>query len=102
MYRDVFVLADVEQLPNSEIADLLGLSVRRFARLFEEVAHRPFPVAGDPGSVEWWRRREAGEEPADGDEGVGVARDPDLVDDAVEGESGDVADHRVDGGGDGR
>jgi RNA polymerase sigma-70 factor, ECF subfamily len=27
MYRDVFVLADVESLPNAEIADLLGLSV---------------------------------------------------------------------------
>jgi RNA polymerase sigma-70 factor (ECF subfamily) len=26
-YRDVFVLADVEQLPNQEIADLLGLSL---------------------------------------------------------------------------
>jgi RNA polymerase sigma-70 factor (ECF subfamily) len=27
MYRDVFVLADVEQLPNSEIGEMLGLSV---------------------------------------------------------------------------
>lgn len=27
IYRDVFVLADVEGLPNSEIADMLGLSV---------------------------------------------------------------------------
>jgi RNA polymerase sigma-70 factor (ECF subfamily) len=27
MYRDIFVLADVESLPNAEIADLLGLSV---------------------------------------------------------------------------
>ena len=27
IYRDVYVLADVEGLPNSEIADLLGLSV---------------------------------------------------------------------------
>lgn len=27
MYRDVFVLADVEHLPNAEIADLLDLSV---------------------------------------------------------------------------
>src|SRR5207237_10899790 len=26
-YRDVYVLADVEQLPNAEIADMLGLSV---------------------------------------------------------------------------
>src|SRR4051794_13272080 len=27
MYRDVYVLADVERLPNAEIGDLLGLSV---------------------------------------------------------------------------
>ncbi len=27
MYRDVYVLADVEGLPNAEIADMLGLSV---------------------------------------------------------------------------
>jgi RNA polymerase sigma-70 factor (ECF subfamily) len=27
MYRDVFVLADVEQLPNAEIGEMLGLSV---------------------------------------------------------------------------
>jgi RNA polymerase sigma-70 factor (ECF subfamily) len=27
MYRDVFVLADVEQLPNAEIGDALGLSL---------------------------------------------------------------------------
>src|ERR1043166_2523198 len=27
MYREVFVLADVEQMPNAEIADILGLSV---------------------------------------------------------------------------
>ena len=27
MYRDVFVLADVEQLPNAEIGELLDLSV---------------------------------------------------------------------------
>jgi RNA polymerase sigma-70 factor (ECF subfamily) len=27
IYRDVYVLADVENLPNSEIADMLGLSI---------------------------------------------------------------------------
>jgi RNA polymerase sigma-70 factor (ECF subfamily) len=27
LYRDVYVLADVEQLPNAEIADMLGLSL---------------------------------------------------------------------------
>jgi DnaJ like chaperone protein len=51
------------------MADLLGLSARRFARLFLEVTHRPFPEPGDPGDPEWWRRREAGEEahaPPDG------------------------------------
>ena len=26
-YRDVFVLADVERLPNAEVADVLGLTV---------------------------------------------------------------------------
>jgi RNA polymerase sigma-70 factor (ECF subfamily) len=27
MYRDVFVLADVEQLPNAAVGELLGLSL---------------------------------------------------------------------------
>ena len=51
------------------LADLLGLSARRFAKLFEGVSGRPFPEVGDVSSVEWWRRRDAGEEakpPADG------------------------------------
>ena len=51
------------------LSDLLGLSARRFARLFLEVTHRPFPEPGDPSDPEWWRRREAGEEahaPPDG------------------------------------
>jgi DnaJ-domain-containing protein 1 len=61
------------------LSDLLGLSARRFAKLFLEVTHRPFPEPGDPGDPEWWRRREAGEEahaPADGwgDTGGGAAR----------------------------
>jgi DnaJ like chaperone protein len=50
------------------LADLLGLGARRFARLFQEVTHRPFPEVGDVSTIEWWRRREAGEEahpPAD-------------------------------------
>jgi DnaJ like chaperone protein len=50
------------------MADLLGLGARRFAKLFQEVTHRPFPEVGDVSSPEWWRRREAGEEahpPAD-------------------------------------
>src|SRR5207302_5936415 len=44
------------------LADLLGISPRAFARLFQKIAHRPYPVAGDPSSPDWWRRREAGEE----------------------------------------
>jgi len=51
------------------LADVLGLSARQFARLFEEVTHRPFPEVGDVSSVDWWRARQAGEQahaPADG------------------------------------
>jgi len=44
------------------LADLLGLSPRAFAKLFEQMAHRPFPHAGDPSSLRWWRQREAGRE----------------------------------------
>jgi uncharacterized tellurite resistance protein B-like protein len=46
------------------LADLLVLPARKFAKLFERVAHRPFPEVGDVSSVEWWRRREAGGEAA--------------------------------------
>lgn len=46
------------------LADLLGISPRSFAKLFEQVTHRPFPEAGDPSTIEWWRRREAGVEAA--------------------------------------
>ena len=51
------------------LADLLGLSARRFASLFEQVTRRPFPEVGDVSDLQWWRRREAGEQaqaPADG------------------------------------
>ena len=44
------------------LADLLGLSPRSFGSLFEEVAHRPFPLAGDPSTIDWWQRREAGQQ----------------------------------------
>jgi DnaJ-domain-containing protein 1 len=44
------------------LADLLGISPRSFAKLFEQVTHRPFPEAGDPSSIGWWQRREAGVE----------------------------------------
>ena len=46
------------------LADLLGLSARRFAKLFEQVTHRPFPRAGDPSSPQWWALREAGVRPS--------------------------------------
>ena len=61
------------------LADLLGLSARKFAKLFEQVTHRPFPEVGDVSAPEWWRRREAGVQaraPADhwGADGPGAAR----------------------------
>lgn len=42
------------------LADLLGISPRAFARLFQQVTHRPYPEAGDPSGIEWWHQREAG------------------------------------------
>ena len=54
------------------LADLLGISPRKFGKLFEEVAHRPFPVAGDPSSPRWWAQREAGV-PAQPDPDVAAA-----------------------------
>jgi DnaJ like chaperone protein len=51
------------------LADLLALPARKFAKLFEEIAQRPFPEVGDVSSLDWWRRREAGKQasaPADG------------------------------------
>ena len=50
------------------LADVLGVSPRKFAKVFEELAHRPFPEVGDVSALEWWRRREAGQQaqvPAD-------------------------------------
>lgn len=46
------------------LADVLNLSARRFAKLFEEVTHRPFPEVGDPSSLQWWHQREAGQQAA--------------------------------------
>lgn len=43
------------------LADLLGLRPRTFARLFQQIAHRPLPQPGDPSSPEWWQRRLSGE-----------------------------------------
>ena len=42
------------------LADLLGIGPRAFARLFEEIAHRPFPIPGDPSDPAWWHLRETG------------------------------------------
>ena len=59
------------------LADLLGISPRKFGKLFEQIARRPFPVAGDPSTPAWWARREAG---------MPAQPDPDLLgpDDAPE------------------
>lgn len=43
------------------LADLLGVRPRTFARLFQQMTHRPFPQAGDPSSPEWWQQRESGQ-----------------------------------------
>ena len=43
------------------LADVLGVRPRTFGKLFQEIAHRPFPQAGDPSSTDWWLRREAGQ-----------------------------------------
>jgi uncharacterized tellurite resistance protein B-like protein len=50
------------------LADLLDIRPRAFSKLFQQVTHRPFPEAGDPSTIEWWQRREAGvqAEPAEG------------------------------------
>jgi DnaJ-domain-containing protein 1 len=42
------------------LADLLGIGPRAFARLFEQIAHRSFPVPGDPSDPAWWHLRETG------------------------------------------
>lgn len=51
-----------ENLVLQFMADLLGLSPRGFGKLFEQIAHRPFPRAGDPSSLAWWQARESGEQ----------------------------------------
>jgi len=50
-----------ENLVLQFLADLLGLSPRQFSKLYQQIAHQPFPLPGDPSSIEWWRRRESGE-----------------------------------------
>jgi DnaJ-domain-containing protein 1 len=46
------------------LADLLNIRPRLLAKLFQQIAHRPFPQAGDPSSADWWRRRESGQQAA--------------------------------------
>ena len=46
------------------LADLLGLRPRAIAKLFQQMAHRPFPRAGDPSSPDWWTARESGQQAA--------------------------------------
>ena len=54
------VLTVSENLVLQFLADLLGFSPRQFARIFEQIAHRPFPLPGDPSSIDWWKQRESG------------------------------------------
>lgn len=44
------------------LADLLNIKPRAFARMFEQVTHRPYPEPGDPSSIDWWHRRHAGQQ----------------------------------------
>jgi len=41
------------------LADLLGFSPSQFEALFQRMANRPFPLPGDPSTVEWWNQRES-------------------------------------------
>jgi DnaJ-domain-containing protein 1 len=50
-----------ENLVLQFLADLLGLSPRSFAKVYQQIVHQPFPLPGDPSSAEWWRRKESGE-----------------------------------------
>jgi DnaJ like chaperone protein len=50
-----------ENLVLQFLADLLGLSPRQFAKVYQQIVYQPFPLPGDPSSAEWWKRRESGE-----------------------------------------
>jgi DnaJ-domain-containing protein 1 len=68
------------------LADLLSLSPRAFARLFQQMAHRPFPQAGDPSSPKWWRGRAAGEQAAPAEfavTGDAASADAELADEPM-------------------
>ena len=49
-----------ENLVLQFLADMLGLSPRQFARVYQQIVHQPFPLPGDPSSIEWWKQRESG------------------------------------------
>lgn len=80
-------LTVTENLVLQFLADLLGLSPRGFAKVYQQVTHQPFPLPGDPSSGEWWRRRESGQ-PARASEYITAAG----ADDAGDREAGSVAD----------
>lgn len=44
------------------LADLLNIKPRAFAKMFEQITHRPYPEPGDPSSLDWWQRRHAGQQ----------------------------------------
>ena len=54
------------QLRNSEnfvlqfVGDLMGLSIRQFAKLYQQIARKRLPVPGDLSSAEYWRELESG------------------------------------------
>ncbi|HXE55167.1 MAG TPA: DnaJ domain-containing protein [Tepidisphaeraceae bacterium] len=55
-------LTVTENLVLQFIADLMGFSPRGLGKLFEQIARRPFPQAGDPSSIKWWLERTAGKQ----------------------------------------
>lgn len=61
------------------LADLMGVRPRAFAKLFQQITHRPFPQAGDPSTTEWWQGRESGQASAQ-------AADPAIAEDTAEDE----------------
>jgi DnaJ like chaperone protein len=65
-----------ENLVLQFLADLLGLSPRQFARVYQQIVHKPFPLPGDPSSADWWRRKESGE-PARPKEYISAGNDED-------------------------
>jgi DnaJ-domain-containing protein 1 len=54
------------ELRNSEnfvlqfVGDLMGLSIRQFAKLYQQIARKRFPVPGDLSSAVYWRELESG------------------------------------------